>query len=171
MTESLKSEAKPSEGTAEKKQRWTIGRVAVFVGGGFTLFVVLVFVIALILAFIDVETLGRVVEVFRDLFIIVLAFSSILIVVALAVLIAQIARLINLFQQGFGSIVEDLQETTQAARGTAEFVSKNVADPVIKAGGILAGTGVFLREVGGLRRAIRSKPTADAGLAEVKRDG
>lgn len=173
MTDKTPVENSDTTTADEKPRRWTISHVAIFVGGGFVAFVLIMFLISLILAFIDVEAVGRFVEVFRDLFIIVLAFSSILIVVALAVLIAQIARLINLFQQGFGSIVEDLQETTQTARGTAQFVSKNVADPVIKAGGVLAGTRVFLREFGGIRKALRANPKngSEKAIVESAADG
>lgn len=152
----------PTSESDEKRSGWSMTRIAILVGGGFLGFVLVIFVLAVIFAFIDVEGLARFVEVFRDLFIIVLALSSTLIFIALAVLIAQVARLINLFQQGFSSIVEDLQETTQTAKGTAQFVSTNVTAPIVKAGGFFAGLLAFIREFGGLRRALSPSRSARA---------
>jgi hypothetical protein len=117
--------------------------------------IVLLFVIALILAIADVERAAPIIQILRDLFLIVLALQSILICFALVVLIAQVARLINLLQTEFKPILHNTQETIKSAKGTVEFVGSNIADPIVRVSSFAAGVGVVLREVGGLRRALK----------------
>lgn len=114
------------------------------------------------------ESFGPVVAVIRDIMIILLALEGILIVLALVILIAQIARLVNLLQSEIKPILENTQETVQHARGTVEFVGKNLAEPVISANRYTAAVGAFVRELFRLRGALRS---TDAGETDVKDNG
>lgn len=91
----------------------------------------------------------------RDVFIIVVALEFILIILALVVLIMQVTRLIVMLQNEIKPIVRDTKQTVDNARGAASFVGKNVAQPIINTSGFLAGAWVFVKEVGGIRRAIR----------------
>ena len=75
----------------------------------------------------------------RDVFIIVVALESLLIGVALIVLIVQLASLINLLQNEVRPILTATNETINNLRGTAEFLSENAVEPVIKLNGYLAG--------------------------------
>jgi len=75
----------------------------------------------------------------RDVFIIVVAFESLVIGVALIVLIVQLASLINLLQNEVRPILTATNETVNNLRGTAEFLGDNVVEPVIKLNGYLAG--------------------------------
>jgi hypothetical protein len=75
----------------------------------------------------------------RDVFIIVVALESLVIGVALIVLIAQLASLINLLQNEVRPILTATSETVNNLRGTAEFLGENVVEPVIKLNGYLAG--------------------------------
>lgn len=126
------------------------------VGGGvFGLIIVLIFAGGLLLAFNDVERAGNFIRVIRDLFIIVLALQSLIIVAALVILILQLAGLINILQTEIKPVLENLQATLNTAKGTIRFVGDNVAGPVVKAGGFFAGLSVFMREIGGIRRAVR----------------
>ena len=68
----------------------------------------------------------------RDIAIIIIAIQSIVIGVLLAVLIWQIWRLVKIIQIEVMPIVEDTQATVKTVRGTAEFVSHNVVNPVIQ---------------------------------------
>ncbi|RMF41494.1 MAG: hypothetical protein D6755_12525, partial [Anaerolineae bacterium] len=68
----------------------------------------------------------------RDIFIIFMALETLLIGLALIVLIVQLARLINLLQNEVKPILDSTNETANTLRGTAAFLSDNLAEPVIK---------------------------------------
>lgn len=68
----------------------------------------------------------------RDIAIIIIAVQSILIGLLIAVLIWQIWRLVKIIQTEVMPIIEDTKSTVNTVRGTAEFVSHNVVDPVIQ---------------------------------------
>jgi hypothetical protein len=106
----------------------------------------------------DVDQTAPRVQVIRDIFIIVLAFQGVLIVGALAVLILQIARLINLLQNEIMPILNNTKDTVQTAKGTVEFVGSNLVEPVIRANGFFTALMVILRELFGIRRALRQSP-------------
>lgn len=95
----------------------------------------------------DGETVGKI----RDVFIIVMALESLLIGVALIVLVAQVASLINLLQNEVRPILQATTETVNNLRGTAEFLGENVVQPVIKLNGYLAGLQRVI-ELMGLKR-------------------
>jgi hypothetical protein len=75
----------------------------------------------------------------RDVFIIIVAIESGVIGVALVVLIVQLAALINLLQNEVKPILIATNETVNTLRGTSEFLSENVVEPVIQLNGYLAG--------------------------------
>lgn len=75
----------------------------------------------------------------RDIFIIVMAFESIIIGVALVVLVIQISKLINLLQNEVKPILQSTKETVDTLKGTSQFLSENLVEPVIKLNGYLAG--------------------------------
>ena len=106
-----------------------------------------------------------------DVIIIIISLQVALIVVSLVVLTLQIARLVVLLQTETSPILDDAKKTAQTAKGTAEFVGKNMTNPIIEAKAFSAGAFVFLREVGGIRRAIRkngkSKPSTESSNPEV----
>jgi hypothetical protein len=68
----------------------------------------------------------------RDIAIIIIALQSIIIGVLLGVLIWQIWRLVKIVQTELKPIIDDTQATVNTVRGTTEFVSHNVVDPVIR---------------------------------------
>jgi len=103
----------------------------------------------------DPDDAANWVGIVRDIFIIVLAMEGMLIGVALLVLIVQLAALVNLLQNEIQPIVDNANETVTTVRGTAQFMSQNVIEPVVKAGALLAGIGGVLREVLKLRRTVR----------------
>lgn len=75
----------------------------------------------------------------RDIFLIFLAFESLIIGAALVVLVIQLASLINLLQNEVRPILEATSETVNTLRGTTEFLSENMVEPVIKLNSYLAG--------------------------------
>jgi hypothetical protein len=88
----------------------------------------------------DEATAGKI----RDIFIIFMAFESILIGAALVVLAIQLAVLINLLQNEIKPILESTTETISTIRGTANFLSGNLVEPVIKLNEYVAA----LRKIG-----------------------
>ncbi|MBT3712576.1 MAG: hypothetical protein HOG15_04415 [Anaerolineae bacterium] len=78
-------------------------------------------------------------ERIRDIFIIFMAFESLVIGVALVILILQIASLMNLLQNEIKPILDATNETVHPLRGTTAFLSENMVDPVIKLNANLAG--------------------------------
>lgn len=71
-------------------------------------------------------------EKIRDIFIIFMAFESILIGAALVILAIQLAVLINLLQNEIKPILDTTTEAINTIRGTANFMSANLVEPVIK---------------------------------------
>lgn len=71
-------------------------------------------------------------EQIRDVFIIFMALESLIIGAALVILIVQLATLINLLQNEIRPIIDSTNETVNTLKGTALFLSDNLAEPVIK---------------------------------------
>ncbi len=68
----------------------------------------------------------------RDIFLIFMALESLIIGIALVILIVQLATLINLLQNEIRPIINSTSETVNTLKGTAQFLSNNLAEPVIK---------------------------------------
>jgi len=130
----------------------------------------LIFVLAVVAAVLwGGGEFGDVVAVIRDIMFIFLALEGILIVLALVILIAQVARLVNLVQNEIKPILENTQETVSHARGTVEFVGKNLAEPVMTANRFVAAAGVFTRELFRVRRVLQ--PTQKAKTEDNATEG
>ena len=158
----------PSPAETESKNGRSIQRIIVIAAIAVALLVLVVIIGGVALAlFTDVQQTSVVIQFIRDVFIIALVLQGILVIAALAILILQIARLINLLQNEVMPILKNTQETVSSARGTVEFVGSNLAEPVLKLNGFLTAISVLLRELFGIRRAIRQTPALPD---EVKRD-
>jgi len=104
---------------------------------------VIVFVIALVvtaLIFLLKEDNKALTEQLRDVFIIFMALESLIIGIALVVLIVQLSTLINLLQNEIRPIINSTNETVNTIKGTARFVSDNLAEPVIKINQVMEKT-------------------------------
>lgn len=144
----------PSE--AEAKSKWTVQRIVFISAGGLGGVIAIIFVVGLLLAFTsELEITALRIEYFRNLFMIVLGLEGILIIGSIAVLIVQIARLVNMLKRDVQPVLTTAQETVNTAKGTVEFVGDNTVRPIIKASAFMSGVGVVIRDVGGIRRAIR----------------
>jgi hypothetical protein len=149
MTESVNG-VSPRRESGMNLQRAVLIASAALIG-----LLIALFVIALVLALIFGGDFAAIIRTIRDLALIFLALEGVLIVLSLAVLVLQIARLVNLLQSEVKPILENTQETVKAAQGTVEFVGDNVAEPVIKVGGFFAGVSVLISNLFGIRRALR----------------
>jgi amino acid permease len=78
-----------------------------------------------------------------------MAFESLIIGAALVVLVIQIAALINLLQNEVKPILQSTSDTVNTLRGTTEFLSENLIEPVIKLNSYLAGLRKFFDLFGG----------------------
>jgi hypothetical protein len=76
---------------------------------------------------------GAPTETLRDVFIILVAFEFMIIGLALVILIVQLAKLVNLLQNEVRPILDSASEAAKTMRGTAQFLSHNLTEPVIKA--------------------------------------
>jgi cytochrome b561 len=151
MTEEFQS--KRATDSTPSWQRWAMIAAAIMV-----LVIVVIIVIGVLLAVGSQDSIERFaawMQIIRDIFIIFLALQGVFIIIALTVLILQVARLINLLQNEVQPILKNTQETVKTATGTVQFVSENVTGPLVKISGFLAGTGVFLNNLGGIRKALR----------------
>lgn len=79
----------------------------------------------------------------RDIFIIVMALESLILGVGLIVLILQLAALINLLQNEIKPILDSTNDTVNNLRGTTQFLSNNLVEPVLKLNEYLAGMKKF----------------------------
>ncbi len=141
----------------EKSGSFNIVRIVIIATGVLVGVLVLIFILSLLIAHGDVDRLGPIIQVVRDLMLIFLALEGILIILALAVLIVQVARLINLLQNEIKPVLKNTQETLNTARGTVEFVSDTVTRPVVQASAFFAGMSVMTRNLLGIRRAIKPR--------------
>lgn len=91
-------------------------------------------------------------ETVRDIAIIFAAVVMIFIMLALAVLIVQLARLTNLLQHEIKPILDSTNETVNTVRGTAKFLSENLTEPVVKLNSYIAAVQkvLDLLKIGGL---------------------
>lgn len=89
----------------------------------------------------DAETTSKI----ADVFIVFMALQSLIIGLVLIILIVQLARLINLLQHEIKPIVESTNETVSTLRGTTQFLSDNVSEPVIKINEYMAGVSEFFK--------------------------
>jgi hypothetical protein len=140
----------------ETKSKWTVQRIVFIGAGGLGGVIAIIFVVGLLLAFTsELEITALRIEYFRNLFMIVLGIEGILIIGSVAVLIVQIARLVNMLKRDVQPVLTTAQKTVNTAKGTVEFVGDNTVRPIIKASAFMSGIGVVIRDVGGIRRAIR----------------
>jgi hypothetical protein len=95
----------------------------------------------------------------RDIAIIIVALETIIINALLIILIWQIWRLIKMIRDEIKPILEDTKETVGTVRGTADFVTSNVVDPMVKTSGRIAG----------FRRAVRTLQDEIRGPKRVRR--
>ena len=134
MTENLPQPLIPEESADKRasmvRQRWIIAGCIV---GAILVFALLVW------AVIELSSHPAAAANVRDIFIIFMALESLLIGAASVVLIIQLASLINLLQNEVKPILKSTNETVNTLRGTSEFLSENLVEPVIKLNSYLAG--------------------------------
>jgi hypothetical protein len=132
--------------------RWVVIAMAVLAG-----VVVVALIIAIVGGISGSEGVASAFRVLRDFFIIVLALQGILISVAMVILVLQLSSLINLLRNEIAPLVDEARRTMTTVRGTTEFVSKNVAAPVIKVASVVAGARAFFGELSSIRKNVTAR--------------
>ncbi len=79
------------------------------------------------------------IAVVRDVFIIMLALESLIVVALLVWLILELRGLTRVLREEVKPILTSAQETINTVRGTTNFVSDNVVAPFVKVQGYVAG--------------------------------
>lgn len=156
MTQAVSTNTPVEPSTPETQSPWTIQRIVFLSAGVLGGVIALIFVVGLLLGFTsELEVTATRIEYIRNLFFIMIGIEGILIIGALATLIVQVTRLINMLKRDVQPVLITAKETVDTAKGTVEFVGDNAVGPIIRAGGFMAGLGVVFRDLGGIRRAIR----------------
>ena len=113
-----------SQATTQNTKKYLIAGILVAI--------VLIVLIVLATIYLVDETHQQRTEQIRDVFIIFLALQSLVIGIAMVVLIVQLSSLINLLQNELRPIINSTSETVNTLKGTAKFMSDNLAEPEIK---------------------------------------
>jgi MFS family permease len=122
-----------------RRQRWIIAAIIALA---------LLVVAGIVVAIIAMVNHPDAASNWRDIFIIFMAVESLIIGVALVILILQIASLINLLQNEVRPILESTSEAVNTLRGTTEFLSESLVEPVIKLNSSMAGLRRFFEMFG-----------------------
>lgn len=102
----------------------------------------------------------------RDIAIIIVAVETIIINALLIILIWQVWRLIRMIKNEVKPILDDTKETVNTVKGTADFVSHNVVDPVAKTGGRVAGLRRTFQVMGNEIRLSTQRPASPRRSAQ-----
>lgn len=146
----------------------SVSRIATW-AAGITIAIILgLLIFALIVSVTASETWSPVIQIFRDILVVLFVVEGILVVGAIAILTIQIARFFVLLQVEIKPILDNARETTKATKATAQFVSKNAADPLIQIKSFFAGFGTFIREILRIRRLIKPNKSSTSGADDDK---
>jgi hypothetical protein len=117
-----------------------------------------IFLIGLYLAFSNAPVNAPRIQVIREVLTTILLLLSIVVITALALLILQIIRLVSTIRHETKPILDTTRETLIGAKGSVEFVSKHVSEPIIRFTAWSSGLWLLIRDLGGIRRAIQRHP-------------
>ena len=116
--------------------------IAALISGGI-LFIIAICIIGWALLQPSVPT-----EAIKNVFIIFLAVEMLIVGVAVVVLAVQVATLINLLQNEVRPMLQSTVETIDNLRGTTEFLSENLVEPVMQLNEYLASIKRMLELMG-----------------------
>lgn len=132
QNESIKNEIVKSEESAEssnksqKDKKDSKGASIAF--AAIAMLFVIVIAGSIVLAFQKPTAVAAV----RDIFVILMALMLAIIGTALVILILQISNLINILKNDIKPMLESGTETVNTLKGTVQFISNNLAEPIIK---------------------------------------
>ena len=100
-------------------------------------------------------------QVVRDIAIVFVAVTTLLIGLAMLLLIFQLQVLIQVLREEIQPLLRSVNDTVSTVRGTTEFMSQNVVTPVIQAASFTAGIRRMVRDIWGVAGAMRSRSGHD----------
>jgi len=137
---------------------WALVGLAALVGV-FAISLIAAIAIALLA---DPQDAANWVGLIRDVFIIVLALEGMLMGIALIVLVIHLPRWSTVAERSHPDCGQR-QRDGSTVRGTAQFMSENLVQPVVRFTAITAGAGALLRELLGIRNRCARTPTSADG--------
>lgn len=142
--------AQPARSAAELRQQ----RLTIIVGVIAVVLIIALLITGMVFLLSPGLTSGETVARIRDVFIIFMAFESLLIGGVLVILIVQLARLTNLLQNEIKPILDSTNETVSTLRGTTQFVSEHISEPIIQLNEYAAGLQKLLAllKLGGINK-------------------
>ena len=120
--------------------------IAALIGGG-----ILLFLAICIISWALIQP-GVPTEAIKNIFIIFLAVEMLIVGVAVVVLAVQVATLINLLENEVRPMLQSTNETINNLRGTTEFLSENLVEPVMQLNEYLASLKRMLELMGLFRK-------------------
>ncbi len=117
---------------------------------------------ALTAALTAAETWAPLIQILRDVLLMILIMESILVIAAFAILMLQAAGFLIMLKTEVKPILDNARETTRLSKATAQFINSNAVDPLIQIKSFLSGLLAFLRELIRIRNLVASEePRAD----------
>ena len=154
MTDSEAETGTASPSTVHPSSGVKITRLIKFTSIAGILLILLLLIAALAAALTAAETWAPFVQIFRDVFLLLLLLESVLVIAALAILLLQAAGFLIMLRSEVKPILDNARETTRLSKATAQFVNNNALDPLIQIKSFLAGLLAFLRELIRLRAVV-----------------
>jgi len=141
-----------------------IQTIAIIAGVSIAIVGILLIALAVILA-LNADTADAGVEVVRDVLIIALALEFVIIGAAVIVFLIQAARFVNLLMNEISPLIDATSETVNTLRGTAVFLSKNLAEPVVQGNAAVRGIAKVVGDVEAVRKAAGIVSAASSAMS------
>ena len=135
MTE-MKQIASRSESSEKVEEKRTVQGVRIWL---IIVAVVILLALVAVAVYFLITAKPAVTTQIRDVFIIFMALEFMILGVAMVILIIQLAKLVNLLQNEVKPILEATSETINTLKGTTDFLSENLVNPVIKLNSYMSG--------------------------------
>jgi membrane protein implicated in regulation of membrane protease activity len=135
MTE-MKQIASSSESSEKVEEKRTVQGVRIWL---IIVAVVILLALVAVAVYFLITAKPAVTTQIRDVFIIFMALEFMILGVAMVILIIQLAKLVNLLQNEVKPILEATSETINTLKGTTDFLSENLVNPVIKLNSYMSG--------------------------------
>ena len=139
-------------------------RIQIMIGGGGILLLALLITAIVLMANHPAATV-----IIRDIAIVFVAGTTLLIGIAVIVLIVEIWVLIKVLRDEIRPLLNSVNDTASTVRGTTKFVSKNIVSPFIKLSGFTAA----VRQMAGDIKSIVStaQPNSKSTHTQGGKDG
>ncbi|MDE2748714.1 MAG: hypothetical protein OXI34_07110 [Chloroflexota bacterium] len=102
---------------------------------------------AMVAALTAAETWAPLIQIFRDILLLILILEAVLVITAFAILMLQAAGFLIMLKTEVKPILDNARETTRLSKATAQFINSNAVDPLIQIKSFLTGLLAFLREL------------------------